>query len=343
MPAALSRLSLPASPRVTPAPRCCQNCGSAAPKAEQKNLAGEPGRAQGKGGASQPLQPPRGSERWHLEPFPAGIAGGHGGEVLRGDTEGGRAPEPSPAQPRKVPLIGASAAQEFYHRGTAPGRFLLSAPVYPTPRWPGQHGTGGSRCRERVWLPGFVHLAGPELLPQLLIPGEHRSELCHSRQPRIEKHQVPNLAFISAAERKIPLGMGVWGSGSHGPSCRVLSCTPSQALSCSQHSFRMSLTAVTSPCPRPSAPQSPGTHQEVPWGPVSLPVTAHSRHSQPRAVPAPGMGRSPPGPPQHIPAAGHGVLPQSPVWEEIWCWIRGTLRMRPLGLAKHKKPAWISG
>lgn len=137
-----------------PAPRCCQNCCSAAPEGEQEKLAGH-GRC----------HPARGTERWHLEPFP----GGHGREGAQGRQSPG-------AEPGIAALIGASAAQGFSHLGAAPGGFVPVGIKLQARVW------GGG-----VWLLGFAHLAEPEpepgLLPPLLVPGEHRSRLPGSAIP----------------------------------------------------------------------------------------------------------------------------------------------------------------
>lgn len=152
MPAALSPLSLPGSPAQTPrtslpAPRCCQNCGSAAPRREQENLAGHRGR----------MVTTRGTERWHLKPFPAGIPGGHGVQ--------------SPGAELSI------APRNFITRGQLRAGFSSPAPVYPTPgpASTARAGPARLRFREGGLAAGFVHLAEPELLPELLIPGEHRS------------------------------------------------------------------------------------------------------------------------------------------------------------------------
>lgn len=109
-----------------PAPRCCQNCGWAAPEGEQENLAGH-GRC----------HPARGTERWHLEPFP----GGHG-------REGAERRQSPRAEPGIAPLIGAEAAQEFDPLGTAPGRFVPV--VIKLPAWPARPPLGSGLGRGRL-------------------------------------------------------------------------------------------------------------------------------------------------------------------------------------------------
>lgn len=151
---------------VIPQGCCCQNCGSAAPMRWEENLAGRRGRVQG-GGPSRPHS---------CHPTPSPTLGGQGGgtrsrlphgtamamraEGVHGqkaarrcaeETHSGEGETRSQTQHRLTSNRTnqrARAAQEFYHRKTTPGRFLLVSPtVYQTPGQPSLASNAGASPR----------------------------------------------------------------------------------------------------------------------------------------------------------------------------------------------------
>lgn len=95
-----------------PTRRCCQNCGSAAPKRQEENPAGRRGRVQGGQDTTQPLHSPlsptlggqKGGTWSHLpHGIPMAMKWGARPESCRGAQRGGRDPEPNPASSHMKP------------------------------------------------------------------------------------------------------------------------------------------------------------------------------------------------------------------------------------------------
>lgn len=142
VPAAVSGCPCPAHllkhPASLPACRCCQNCGSAAPKREEEALAGH--RAQVV--PPSPFTHPGGHKGGTWSRFPLAFQVGTAGKVLRGDTKGRQSPRAEPSiTPQKAPLIRASQHRNFITWG----QFQAGFSSCLSNTRPGQHSTGRSR------------------------------------------------------------------------------------------------------------------------------------------------------------------------------------------------------